>query len=91
MVVVLQNQNWRTIVVEILTILLQAIVYLHSALLLLEVLISGSGGNFDNLVDRQFICGFLCCTILTIHMLFNIIIKLPTIKRNQTYCACFVN
>ena len=31
-------------------------------------LISGSGGNFDNLIDKQSISRFPCCTFLTIHM-----------------------
>ena len=34
-----------------------------------EGLISGSGWNFDNLVDKQFIGRFSHCTILTINML----------------------
>ena len=38
-------------------------------------LISGSGGNFDNLVDKQFTGRFPCCNFLTILMLLNQINK----------------
>ena len=47
-------------------------------------LISGSGGNFDNLIDKQFIGRFPCCNFLTIDMLQNKINKIPTTTRNQT-------
>ena len=50
--------------------------------------ISGSGGNFDNLFYKQFIDRFPSCTILTVKMLLNIIIKMPTTTINQTYCPC---
>ena len=38
----------------------------------------GSGGNFDNLIDKQFIVRFLCYTILTTNIWSIIIIKIPT-------------
>ena len=34
----------------------------------------GSGGDFDNLIDKHFIGRFLSCTILTINLLSNKII-----------------
>ena len=51
-------------------------------------LISGSGGNFYHLFDKQFIVRFPCCTIPTIYMLSNKIIKISTTNRNQTHCLC---
>ena len=47
--------------------------------------ISARGGNFDNSIDKQFIASLLCCTILTVHMLSNIIIKIPTTTTNPAY------
>ena len=38
-------------------------------------LISFSGGNFDNLIDKQFIGRFPSCTFLTIHLLHSKMIK----------------
>ena len=49
--------------------------------------ISGSGGNFDTLIDEQFIGRFPFCTILTIDMLSNKISINPNTNRNQTYSA----
>ena len=46
-------------------------------------LISVGGGNFDNLVEKQFIGRF---TRYTINQLSDVIIKIPT-TRYQTYCA----
>ena len=51
-------------------------------------LISDSGGNFQNLIDKKFIDRFPCCNFPTIHKLLNEIIKIPTITRNQLYCPC---
>ena len=47
-------------------------------------LISGSGLNFDNLVEKPFMVRFPCCNFLIIHMLQNKINKIPTTTRNQT-------
>ena len=46
---------------------------------------SGSGGNFDDLVDKQFIGRFPHCTVPTIQMVSNIIIKIPTTTPNMFY------
>ena len=45
-------------------------------------LVSGSGGNFDDLVGRQFVGTFPCCTTPTIQVVSNEIIKIPTTTRN---------
>ena len=51
-------------------------------------LISVSGGNLN---DKQFIVRFPSHAALTIHMLSNKIITIPTTTRNQTYCTCVYN
>ena len=50
------------------------------------VSISGSGGNFDNLFDKECIGRFSCYKILNASILSNIIIKIPTTTRNQYFC-----
>ena len=47
-------------------------------------LISGSGGNVDNLVDKPFIDNFPHCNFLPADMLPDKINKIPTTTKNQT-------
>ena len=51
---------------------------------------SGSGENFVNFIEQQFIGRFPCCIILTIQMLTTKIIKIPTTSTNKTYCPCIL-
>ena len=52
--------------------------------------ISGSGGDFLNLVDKEVIGIFPSFTTLTSIMSSNEIIKFPTTIRNRTQCACLL-
>ena len=49
--------------------------------------ISICGGHFDQLIEMQFNCRFLCYTTLTINLLSNKI-KVPATTRNHPYCPC---
>ena len=53
--------------------------------------VSGSGGNFDNLIDQQCIYRFPGCTIVIINMWSNESIKIPTTTSYHPYCTCMVH
>lgn len=50
--------------------------------------ISSSGGNFENLIDKLFLFRFPCYATLTINMWPKKIIKIPTTTINHPYYAC---
>ena len=55
-----------------------------------KCLISGNGGNFENLIYNQCSSRFTYSTVLTLRMFPNKIVKIPTTKRNETHCPCVV-